>query len=75
MADGECGAIIRVEYMEGEHAHQDQEFYSDWGYTCALNLRLSKPYKKLDVIYLGDAHFIGVDEVECLLLNVSAAHS
>ena len=69
-ADGECGAIMRIEYMEGEDAHAAQEYYEDWGYTSALNLRLSKPYRRDNPIYLGDAHFIGVDELECLLLNV-----
>ena len=89
MADSGSGVINYIEIMEGAESHAGQEFYEEWGYTSALNLRLCKPWHATTStshkhIYLGDAHFMGVDELEALLIkvcarvaltNVRAAHS
>ena len=80
MADSGSGIINRIEIMEGAASHAGQEYYDEWGYTSALNLRLSKPWHVANTsshkhIDLGDAHFMGVDELEALLIKVKHALS
>ena len=74
-ADGECGAIIRVEFALKYKRDRDQPqvvppFEADWGATTAQCLRLVLPWLHTGRCFGADAHFIGVTPCEGMLLNV-----
>ena len=58
--------------MKGAAPHADLEFADEWSYTQAMNLRLSKQWHTSNRVYMADSHFMGVDDVECLLLKVQS---
>eukprot|EP00966_Prymnesium_polylepis_P334703 7390073-Prymnesium_polylepis.1 len=71
VADHDAEVIFKLELSEGEAAHPQQEYFQEWGYTTAMNLRLSAGYHDSGTIYMGDSHFTSVDTVEGMLLKVS----
>eukprot|EP00965_Chrysotila_dentata_P079503 2622036-Pleurochrysis_carterae.AAC.1 len=74
-ACGESGVIFFLEVMEGAAAHAGQKWADEWGYTQALNLRLSENLHGSWRVWGADAHFTSVDDVECMLLKVRALSS
>ena len=75
-ADGESGAIIRIELaLKYKRVRATTtvvpEFEEEWGSTSAQCMRLIKPWLKTRRCFGADAHFISVGSVEALLLNVT----
>ena len=83
MMEGTCGMCIKGEVLKGAAANPHLKYADDWSYTCAMHLRLADDWLPDDVlrpnepeaerVYGADSHFMGVDEVECLLFEVSTA--
>ena len=74
-ADGDSGAIIRLEFalefkrVRGQ-PNPEVPFADEWGATAAQCMRLVKPWLNTGRCFGGDAHFISVDSVEAMRLNV-----
>ena len=74
-ADGECGAIIRVEYALKYKRHSSKPqvvapYTAEWGATTAQCLRLVEPWLDTRRCFGADAHFISVVSCEGMLLKV-----
>lgn len=83
MMEGTCGMCIKGEVLKGAATNPHLKYADDWSYTCAMHLRLADDWLPDDVlrpnepeaerVYGADSHFMGVDEVEYLLIEVSTA--
>jgi hypothetical protein len=77
-ADGECGAICRIEFALKYKRDRDEPqvaapYEGEWGATTAQCIRLVEPWIGTNRVFGADAHFIGVDSCEGLLLKVPSA--
>ena len=74
-ADGESGAIIRLELaLEFKRVRGKPSpvvpYADEWGATAGQCMRLAKPWLNTGRCFGADAHFISVDSVEAMCLNV-----
>lgn len=77
-AEGECGAVIRavlaLKYKRARGQPQvESPYLKEWGATTAQCMELIEPWLNTNRCFGADAHFISIDSIEGLRLNVRDA--
>mmetsp|Transcript_30289 Transcript_30289/g.73683 ORF Transcript_30289/g.73683 Transcript_30289/m.73683 type:complete len:454 (+) Transcript_30289:467-1828(+) len=68
-ADGQSGGIYRIDIERAASDTYERKYEEEWGYTSALNFRLTETIFNSDRIVAGDSRFMSVDAAEDLHLK------
>ena len=66
VADGQSGAMMRLEFQRGKVDHKKQPYFAEYGHTVAQSIRLTEPWHNTDRRYDADSWFGGVTACETL---------